>query len=60
MNEVLILDVLLLTLALVAAVAIVRVRSLLAATMLSGIYSLIMALVWSNMHALDVGFCLCK
>ena len=24
--------------------------------MLSGIYSLIMALVWSNMHALDVGF----
>jgi multicomponent Na+:H+ antiporter subunit B len=55
-NEVLILDVLLLTLALVAAVAIVRVRSLLAATMLSGIYSLLMALVWSNMHALDVGF----
>lgn len=56
MNEVLILDVLLLTLALVAAIAIVRVRSLLAATMLSGIYSLLMALVWSNMHALDVGF----
>ena len=56
MNEVLALDVVLLTLALVAAVAIVRVRSLLAATMLSGIYSLLMALVWSNMHALDVGF----
>ena len=56
MNEVLALDVVLLSLALVAAVAIVRVRSLLAATMLSGVYSLLMALVWSNMHALDVGF----
>lgn len=56
MNEVLTLDVLLLTLALITAVAIVRIRSLLAATMLSGIYSLLMALVWSNMHALDVGF----
>jgi len=56
MNEVLTLDVLMLILALIAAVAIIRARSLLAATMLSGIYSLLMALVWSNMHALDVGF----
>lgn len=55
-NQVLVLDVFLLLLVAATAIAVVTVRSLLAATILMGIYSLLMALVWSNMHALDVGF----
>ena len=49
-------DVLLLLLVVVVAVAVVNIRSLFAATMLSGIYSLLMALVWVNMLAMDVAF----
>lgn len=55
-NQVLVLDVFLLVLVATTAIAVVTVRSLLSATVLMGIYSLLMALVWSNMHALDVGF----
>ena len=55
-NQVLVLDVFLLLLVAATAIAVVTVRSLLSATILAGIYSLLMALVWSNMHALDVGF----
>lgn len=55
-NQVLVLDVFLLLLVAATAIAVVSVRSLLSATILMGIYSLLMALVWSNMHALDVGF----
>jgi multicomponent Na+:H+ antiporter subunit B len=55
-NQVLVLDVFLLLLVAATAIAVVTVRSLLSATILMGIYSLLMALVWSNMHALDVGF----
>jgi multicomponent Na+:H+ antiporter subunit B len=55
-NPVLILDVCLLVLVAVTAVAVINVRSLLAATILAGIYSLLMALVWTNMDALDVAF----
>jgi multicomponent Na+:H+ antiporter subunit B len=55
-NQVLVIDIFLMVLIGVTAIAVVTVRSLLAATILAGIYSLLMALVWSNMHALDVGF----
>lgn len=56
MNPVLIVDIFLLVLVLATAVAVVQLRSLFSATMVAGIYSLLMALVWSNMHALDVAF----
>ncbi|MFO7563045.1 MAG: hydrogenase subunit MbhD domain-containing protein [Enhygromyxa sp.] len=55
-NQVLVLDIFLLLLVAATAIAVITVRSLLAATILAGIYSLLMALVWSNMHALDVAF----
>lgn len=56
MSDVLLLDIFLLALVTVVAVFVIRMRSLFAATMLAGLYSLLMAIVWSNMHALDVGF----
>lgn len=46
----------LLVLALITAVAVVRVRNLFAATILLGIYSLVMAMIWTVMQALDVAF----
>jgi multicomponent Na+:H+ antiporter subunit B len=55
-NPVLALDIVLLVLVAATAVAVISVRSLFAATILAGIYSLLMALVWTNMHALDVAF----
>jgi len=55
-NQVLVLDIFLLILVTATAVAVISVRSLFAATILAGIYSLLMALVWTNMHALDVAF----
>lgn len=56
MPEVYFVDVVLLLLAVAVGVAAVRSRSLLASTMLLGIYSLLMALVWANMFAMDVAF----
>jgi multicomponent Na+:H+ antiporter subunit B len=55
-NQVLVLDIFLLVLVTATAIAVITVRSLFAATILAGIYSLLMALVWTNMHALDVAF----
>jgi len=55
-NPILILDMFLLLLVAATAIAVITVRSLLSATVLAGIYSLLMALVWTNMHALDVAF----
>lgn len=55
-NQVLVLDIFLLVLVTATALAVITVRSLFAATILAGIYSLLMALVWTNMHALDVAF----
>jgi multicomponent Na+:H+ antiporter subunit B len=55
-TPILMLDILLLLLVAATAVAVVRARSLLSATILAGIYSLLMAMVWTNMHALDVAF----
>ncbi len=49
-------DVLLLAVLVGLAVAAVRVRDLLTATALLGAYSLMMALLWCTMNALDVGF----
>jgi multicomponent Na+:H+ antiporter subunit B len=55
-TPILVLDIMLLLLVAVTAIAVISARSLLAATILAGIYSLLMALVWTNMHALDVAF----
>ncbi|MBL4848323.1 MAG: DUF4040 domain-containing protein [Planctomycetes bacterium] len=46
----------LLLLCLLTAVAIVRLRNLFAAVILMGIYSLVMAMIWTAMQALDVAF----
>lgn len=56
MNAVVLIDTLLLLLVTATAVAIVEVRSLYASSILTGIYSLLMALVWVNMHSMDVSF----
>ncbi|MGE0431686.1 MAG: hydrogen gas-evolving membrane-bound hydrogenase subunit E [Planctomycetota bacterium] len=56
MFETLVLDLILLFLVLIVAIATVLVRNLLSAAALLSIYSLLMALVWSNMYALDVAF----
>lgn len=56
MSAILVIDVVLLLLVAATAVAVISARSLLAATAFAGIYSLLMAMVWANMHALDVAF----
>jgi multicomponent Na+:H+ antiporter subunit B len=55
-TAVVLIDTLLLVLVTVSAVAIVEVRSLYASSILTGVYSLLMALVWVNMHSMDVAF----
>lgn len=56
MSEVLLVDSVLLLLVTICAVAIIEVRSLYAVAMLTSVYSLLMALVWTNMHSMDVAF----
>lgn len=56
MTTIVILDTLLLLLVTATAVAIIEVRSLFASAMLTSVYSLLMALVWVNMHSMDVAF----
>lgn len=56
MNDIIWLDLILLAFVTVAAVAVIRARNLFAAVTLSGVYSLLMAMVWTNMRALDVAF----
>ena len=51
-----VLEACLLGLVLATAVAVVRIRNLFAASILMGIYSLLMALCWTNMNAYDVAF----
>lgn len=46
----------LLMICLATALAIVRIRNLFACTILMGIYSLVMAMIWTSMQALDVAF----
>ncbi len=49
-------DLLLLLLIVITALAAVRTSDLLSATMILGAYSLIMALVWTTLNAVDVAF----
>jgi multicomponent Na+:H+ antiporter subunit B len=56
MDSVFPVDLLLLALVVVIGVATIRARNLLASTLLLGVYSLLMALVWTNMFAMDVAF----
>ena len=56
MTLMMIVDILLLALLVIIALAVVRVRSLFSAIMLMSIYSLLMAIVWFNMQAMDVAF----
>ena len=56
MNAVVLIDTLLLLFVTICAIAIIEVRSLYASAMLTGVYSLLMALVWVNMHSMDVAF----
>lgn len=56
MSDQLLIDLVLLTLIAILAVAAIEVRNLFAATMLIGIYSLVMALEWNLLHAGDVAF----
>ncbi len=50
------LDVILLALALISAVAAVQVRDLLASVVLMGVFSLFMCLLWVGVGAVDVAF----
>ncbi len=50
------LDLILLFLIVVIAIASITVRDLLSAIMLLGAYSFLMAMVWVEMHSVDVGF----
>jgi len=52
----LLIDAFLLLLLVITAIGAVTVRSLLAATLLLAIYSLLMALVWVSLQAVDVAF----
>ncbi len=56
MTEFLVLDGILLLLLVVTSVTVVRLANLFAATILLALYSLLMALVWLNLDAVDVAF----
>ena len=50
------LDLILLLFLVICAIAAVQMKDLLSATMILTAYSLIMALVWTNLNAVDVAF----
>lgn len=50
------LDLILLLFLIIISIAAITVKDLLAAVVLLGAYSFIMATVWVEMHAVDVGF----
>ncbi|MCI0436791.1 MAG: DUF4040 domain-containing protein [Gemmatimonadetes bacterium] len=56
MSSFVLIDVILLFMITLVALAVVIVRNLLAVGMLMSIYSLLMALVWTNMDSMDVAF----
>ncbi len=56
MLNLLVIDGVLLFLVTITALAVIEMRNLFAVTMLTGVYSLLMAAVWTNMHAVDVAF----
>jgi len=49
-------DIALLFFIVIIAIAAITVKDLLSAVMLLSAYSFLMALVWVNMHSVDVGF----
>ena len=49
-------DLYILVLLVVTAIVSLRVRDLLSAAMVSGVYSLVMCLLWAEMGAVDVAF----
>ena len=51
-----IIDMLLLLILVICALGAVQLKDLLGATMILGIYSLVMALVWTKLNAVDVAF----
>ena len=55
-DPVLLINVLLLVLAIIAAIAAMWTRNLLGAVMLMGIYSLLLAVEWANLFAMDVSY----
>ncbi len=50
------LDLIILALVVICAVATITVRDLLAATIVFGVYSFLMCLLWAEMGAVDVAF----
>jgi uncharacterized MnhB-related membrane protein len=51
-----ILDLLILLLIVICAIAAINVRDLLSATIIFGVYSFLMCLLWAEMGAVDVAF----
>lgn len=49
-------DLMLLSLVVICAIAAINVKDLLAATMIFGVYSFLMCLLWATMGAVDVAF----
>ncbi len=49
-------DLLLLTLLVVCAIAAITIKDLLSATIIFGVYSFLMCLLWAEMGAVDVAF----
>jgi energy-converting hydrogenase B subunit D len=49
-------DLLLLTLVVICAIAAINTKDLLAATIIFGVYSFLMCLLWAEMGAVDVAF----
>jgi uncharacterized MnhB-related membrane protein len=49
-------DLLILALVVICAIATITVRDLLAATVIFGVYSFLMCLLWAEMGAVDVAF----
>ncbi|HEX9757041.1 MAG TPA: hydrogenase subunit MbhD domain-containing protein [Nitrospiria bacterium] len=49
-------DILLLLILVICAIGAIQMKDLLGATMILGIYSLMMALVWTRLNAVDVAF----
>ena len=56
MNEFLTIDIVLLFFVMATAIAVVEMRNLFAVAIVGGIYSLLMALVWVHLDAVDVAF----
>lgn len=55
-DGILLIDLALLALVIITAIAVVEVRNLFSATILAGIYSLLMAAFWTSMDAVDVAY----